>query len=127
MSFTPCRWDFLPARSRPSFQRLRTARWSALRSVGWDSVQRFFQLGEARLRRARHAAAADLHRHLRRVAVQMGNQNIAYDVIELGFLVDETFQPNGGGANQTKNQKSRREPCRPARRRSCRKDFPAAG
>jgi len=47
-----------------------------------DSVQRVFQLLEAGLIFAWHAAAADFHRDLRRIAMQMRDQDVANDVVK---------------------------------------------
>ena len=55
-----------------------------------DGIQRRFQFLEAGLIFARHAAAADLHRYLRRIAVQMRHQDVADDVIEKRVLVDRS-------------------------------------
>jgi hypothetical protein len=60
-------------------------------------VERVFQFLEAGLIFGRHAAAADFHRHLRRIAMQMRDQDVADDVIEQRVLVDHRLQARAQG------------------------------
>ena len=68
-----------------------------------------FQFLEAGLIFARHAAAADFHRHLRRIAVQMRHQDVADDVIEQRVLVDHRLQPRAHRADDAIGQEHAQE------------------
>ena len=68
------------------------------------TVDRFFQFLKARLRGRRNAAAADLDRDLRRVAVQMRDQDVADHMIEMRVLVDDAFQARRDRTDQAVGQ-----------------------
>jgi hypothetical protein len=53
----------------------------------------FFEFDESRHMLIRHHLAAGLDADLRRVAVQMSDQHRADDLIELGFFLDDRFEP----------------------------------
>ena len=68
-------------------------------------AQRGFQFKEIRLHIAGHPAAADFHRNLRRIALQMRHQDIPDNAVKLKVFILYRFEADPKRAKKTVGQK----------------------